>query len=654
MISYKDEDHQMPPKGKLPQKEIDLLTRWVGLGLPWTPSEANKLVADPHGEEENFFEKAASFWSYQPLTKPSVPDADEKTTPIDAFLLKDLTAKGLTPNKRADKRTLIRRATYDLTGLAPSPEDVEAFLQDDSKDAWPKLVDRLLDSPHYGEKWARHWLDLVRYAESNGFERDSDKNHIWRYRDYVIKAFNEDKPYDQFILEQLAGDELDEVTTDSLIATGYHRLMQWDDEPADRLQHVFDVLDDNVRVTTETFLGATLGCARCHDHKGDPYSQEDYFRFVSFFNNVTQMDKGRVIELVHKKEGQVLRGRGDRKRKIEDLRKRIERVEKKGRELLVKKDPTLENILSGGKGEALIADSRNQPQEWYYTTTQPAEDWSTVGFRADQEGWAKGKAGFGGSVPNAKGRTGWNGKAIWLQKAFALTEVPKSLRLTIYHDEDVAVYLNGTEVFRRSGYVTNYVEHVLPKEAVAALQTGRNVVAVHCIQTGGGQFIDLGLADNGERRPIAEVLAERGADVLPEKEFARYQGWLAELKEVLASEDLGEGLPVMIVQEHGPDPREQHVHIRGNANARGKKVMPGYPVIFKSKDPQIAKPAAGAKTSGKRRQLAEWIASKENPRTARVMVNRLWQHHFGRGICPTPNDFGFLGEKATQSSNSGW
>lgn len=160
---------------------------------------------------------------------------------------------------------------------------MDRLAEDFSEEKWRSLIDELLESPHYGEKWARHWLDVVRYAESNGFERDSAKEHIWRYRDYVIRALNEDKPYDRFILEQLAGDELDEVTPDSLIATGYHRLMQWDDEPADRKQHVYDVLDDNVRVTSEGFLGMTLGCARCHDHKGDPVSQEDYYRFMAFF-----------------------------------------------------------------------------------------------------------------------------------------------------------------------------------------------------------------------------------------------------------------------------------------------------------------------------------------------------------------------------------
>ena len=176
----------------------------------------------------------------------------------------------------------MRRVYYDVTGLPPTLEEMAEFVADDRPDAYERLVDRLLASPRYGEKWARHWLDVVRYAETNSFERDAAKPFAWKYRDYVIRSLNDDKPYDQFVMEQLAGDELDEVTPDSITATGYYRLGTWDDEPADPLQSKYDDLDNIVSTTGQGFLGLTVGCARCHDHKIDPFPQSNYYGLLSF------------------------------------------------------------------------------------------------------------------------------------------------------------------------------------------------------------------------------------------------------------------------------------------------------------------------------------------------------------------------------------
>ncbi len=206
-------------------------------------------------------------------TPPATRDGAWGLNPIDAFILAKLEAKGLKPNPPATKRELIRRAYYDLTGLPPTPEEVEAFVADPSPSAYEALVDRLLDSPHYGEKWGRHWLDLVRFAETNSYERDNPKPNAWRYRDYVIRAFNDDKPYDQFVREQLAGDELPGADADAIIATGYYRLGIWDDEPTDPELSRYDGLDDIVATTGQVFLGLTVDCARCHDHKIDPIPQ---------------------------------------------------------------------------------------------------------------------------------------------------------------------------------------------------------------------------------------------------------------------------------------------------------------------------------------------------------------------------------------------
>ena len=449
-------------------------------------------------------ETTKNHWSHLPLKAPPVPavkNLDWVKNPIDAFILSKLSNNGLEPNPEASKSELARRAYLNLTGLAPTPEQVATFVADNSPDSWEKLVNSLLDKPQYGEKWARHWLDVVRYAESNGFERDSNKPHIWRYRDWVIDAYNTDKPYDRFIMEQLAGDELEDSDHESMIATGFFRLMQWDDEPVDRLQARYDVLDDIVRVTTEGFLGMTLGCARCHDSKVDPIKQKDYFSFMAFFNGVTNNDKGRgvVVDLNQlgdpKKREEQQKVRQDR---ITDLSNRIAAIEKIAKVRFAKKDSNqkaqkVQDAASSADESVLIANYRKREQKWFYTTEKPSEDWSAVGFRAKEAKWKLGTAPFGGSVPNEKGKTAWNTPDIWLQTSFQLTSIPKALRMQVYHDEDAEIYLNGQEIASTKGFVTKYVDVALDQRALSALQTGRNVVSVHVHNKGGGQFFDLSL-----------------------------------------------------------------------------------------------------------------------------------------------------------------
>ena len=237
-------------------------------------------------------EEAKKYWAYQPIKRPPVPEVAEKTwvaNPIDAFILAKLEAKGLKPAPAVEPIALIRRVTYDLTGLPPTPEEVADFVKASAiapQAAYEKLIDRLLASPHYGEKWGRHWLDVVHYAETNGYERDDPKLFVWRYRDYVIRSFNGDKPFDRFIKEQLAGDELDRNDPDCIIATGYYRLGLFDDEPADSMLARFDELDDWVATTGQAFLAMTMNCARCHEHKIDPIPHADYYRLLAFFQDV--------------------------------------------------------------------------------------------------------------------------------------------------------------------------------------------------------------------------------------------------------------------------------------------------------------------------------------------------------------------------------
>ncbi|HLW65074.1 MAG TPA: DUF1549 and DUF1553 domain-containing protein [Gemmataceae bacterium] len=248
-------------------------------------------------------EKDRQHWAFQPVKSPAIPavkNAAWVRNPIDAFVLVKLEPKGWQPAAPADPVVLLRRMYLDLVGLPPTPEEIaESKTAADSAfriphSAFEQTIEKLLASPRYGERWARHWLDVVRYAETNGYERDGAKPNVWKYRDYVIRSFNEDKPFDRFILEQLAGDELPDATAETLIATGYYRLGPWDDEPADPKTDRFDQLDDIVSTTSQAFLGLTLGCARCHHHKFDPLTQHDYYRMVAIFNPLQRPVNGRA------------------------------------------------------------------------------------------------------------------------------------------------------------------------------------------------------------------------------------------------------------------------------------------------------------------------------------------------------------------------
>ncbi len=280
-------DGEMPPESrgqsqKLPDDEIEMLQRWLSDGAKWPDGRTLALY-----EATSDVRAGRDFWSLHPVVRPEVPVPGEATSlklhPVDAFIRQRLNQENMVPAPRADARTLIRRLYFDLTGLPPSFEDVEAFAADPSDVAWRQLIDKLLDSPQYGERWARYWLDVVRFAETCGYERDQVKPNAWKYRDWVINAFNSDMPFDEFVVKQLAGDELPNRTKDDVIATGFLMLGTWNDEPNDDADYQYDRLEDLVHATSSAFLGLTVKCARCHEHKFDPIPQVDYYRVASAF-----------------------------------------------------------------------------------------------------------------------------------------------------------------------------------------------------------------------------------------------------------------------------------------------------------------------------------------------------------------------------------
>src|SRR5579863_1153160 len=460
-----------------------------------------------------------NLWSLLPVKHQAVPAVKNQAwvkNPIDAFVLAKLEEKNLTPNPPADRVTLLRRATIDMTGVPPTPEETQQFLNDKSPNAYEKIVDRLLSSPAYGERWARHWLDVVRYADSNGFKADETRPNIWRYRDYVIDAFNTDKPYDRFVKEQVAGDELYPGDPDALVAMGFNR--HWIDETnaAALYPRRQETLDDMTTVTGETFLGMTFGCARCHNHKFDPILQKDYYRLQAFFANT-----------------------------------------------------------SFGDGPLPIKDPAARKK---YEEQKAAWDEKTKDIRAEM-------AKIVEPLRAAKAAAGSKTFEPEVQEAILMDPAKRNpLQAMMYHTAEPRVSF--------------------------------------------------------DEEPDARTLRTLKGD-----DGKRY----AELKKQLAQFDslkpapLPEGQFMADISATAP---QTFILRGGNPALKGDEVQPGFLSILDPTDARIT-PPAGLNSTGRRTALANWLADPKNPLPARVMVNRVWNYHFGRGIVATPGDFGRMGSRPT-------
>ena len=664
MLSYRDGDHEMPPKAKLPQAQIDILTQWVKLGAPFNPKLEIAGNDVPHKlPNTQINARTKAYWAYQKIQHPPTPKVandDWGRSAIDAFVFDRLARNKLTPNGPADRRKLIRRAYYDLIGLPPSPEEVAAFMKDNSPNAFGKVIDRLLAMPQYGEKWGRHWLDLVRFAETNGYERDSKKDLIWKYRDYVIRAFNEDKPYDRFIMEQIAGDEMPDKTGDSITATGFYRLGIWDDEPADRPLARYDYLDDILRTASETFLGMTVGCARCHDHKIDPIPQKDYYSLLSFFSDISPHGKGKTNHVPitdAKTKAQMEKKLAEQQKVITAIQSKLEPIEEALIDGYAVKNPTIRDKADGKERNklknpyALPDAARGKGQIWEYTTTKPGDNWFEIAYN-DRE-WKKDWSGFGSKgTPGGHVRTEWKTSDIWLRKDFRLVEIPGKLVLRIHHDEDAEVYLNGKQIKTFTGHIGRYVDVDITEASLDVLQTGRNTIAIHCRQTSGGQYIDAGLLVDYNITPIPILARLHGKAILGDAKLAEYNQLHQQLTTLEQQKFAVKEEFAMAVGERGR--QKTWVLRRGNPQLQGEEVVPAFPQILSASEVKIPEGYDTGKTSGKRRVLAEWIASKNNPMTAKVMANRLWQHHFGRGIVRSSNNFGHIGDQPTHPELLNW
>lgn len=655
-VRYENPSLAMPPDSRLPAEEIAAIEQWVLAGAPW-PDDATAPLADPtrhqrHGSEGQQEDRDGSWWAYQPLRTEPVPQATTPlwaSHPIDRFIDARRSDAGLGVPDQADAVALIRRASFDLIGLPPTPAQVIAFVdhwESDQNAAWSTLIDELLASPHHGEHWGRHWLDLVRFAESNGYERDATKANMWRYRDWVIRAINSDLPYDQFLHYQLAGDLLAEHAQDDaldpLLATGYFRLQTWDDEPADRTQARADEIADIVDTTGQVFMATTMGCARCHDHKADPISQRDYYAMTAVFNNVAgygefpdpPLHNGATRLLADPPTHDQL-SISEKQRLLEHCNESLQPAIGLLHRRNHRSPPPQTLVASASTGE---------PAQWTYLQATPPAGWMTPAF--DDSAWLRGAGGFGQEgTPGALVSTSWSTPEIALRTRFALTEIPEGITLQLHHDDDVEVYLNGQHVLSRTGYQVDYAWHQLDDAAVDHLVVGSNVLAVRCRQGAGGQYIDAGLKTGWINSAHAQIQhLRRNTHLLPQPLRGDVTSRLAQIDRLEAA-PVADPYPAQVVIERNGSPPPQHVLLRGSAHAPGERVDPAPPSVLASGEALDWMTLSSGME--RRDAFARWLIGEGAFLTARVAANRLWQFHFGRGLCPSPGDFGRLGLRPT-------
>ncbi len=527
-ITATNEDERMPPDGKpLTEEQVAKLKAWINAGATYPSDEP--IPSSP-----------ADHWSFQPVKRPPVPEVKDQKwvrNPIDNFILAKLEAHAMRPSAPALPAQLLRRVCLDLVGLPPSIAEQEQFARRIKDEDWALVLDDVIDSrlasPQHGERWARHWLDVVRYADSNGYERDAAKPFVWRYRDWVIRTLNDDKPYNRFLIEQIAGDELPEANADTMIATGMLRLGHWDDEPADPDTDRFDQLDDIVSTTSLSVLGLTVGCARCHDHKFEPIPTRDYYSMVAVFNPLRRPQEGRTELAPPVGTRTELAALAERDRRIGELRKEIAEHRRLAR-------------------DRWLASGRSQ------LSHETVEAFTTAADRRSDT-----------------------------QKKL-VSEFSKKLE----------------------------------EEVEAALTPGKEVVS------GSAESSAATLASFSEKISVAN------------REIDSLRRAVADLPQAY------------IWREPAGKPPSTYMLVRGNPKRHGDEVLPAVPAVLAKSQPMLSTP--NEFTSNRRLGFARWLASNENPLTARVIVNRVWQQHFGVGLVRTPNDFGLMGEPPTHPELLDW
>lgn len=772
VISYQG-DLKMPPKSKLSDAEIADLTRWVQLGTPWS-AEPPAAPAKPAGGAFTITTEQRAFWAFQPLAEPTPPvvrRSDWIQSPVDRFILAELESQGLHPAPPADKRTLIRRITVDLTGLPPTPAEIADFLADTRPEALENLVDRLLGSPRYGERWARHWLDVARYADSNGLDENLAYANAFHYRDYVVRAFNQDKPYHEFMREQVAGDLIAEsgppqLQQDRLIATGFLCLgakMLAEDDPV-KMQ--MDIIDEQVDTIGRAFMGLTLGCARCHDHKYDPLSQADYYALGGMFKSTKTMENFSVVA-----RWQELPLGTPEQIKLRDAHQA--RIDAQKQSVQRQIDAGNQQLLSSARkqvGRYLLAATRQRQLTQLSAKVKPlgnssdlkslpgsilleAEDYLRGNVSKDRETYGKdiGVLVNRGETPNfvefefripvesnyqvelryaaagarpcqlringqllkadAAGKvTGswtpesqtWFVEGIFrlpagaavlrLEQPTFFPHIDKILLVPVADSEMVITADPPGDGLLHAGLVQQFADALeqsqndsrsvwtawhqflksrtlnpdnsIPENQVIELLGAKQPeTLIELARRYEALFVAAALATSAEKSAPADVSKldsvrriledKKGVFAVPKDAEAGYPtDVLASLKaEREQLKTLEATLPkfpeTMAVSDSKPE--NLKIHIRGSHLALGAEVPRQFPQILAENPPTRVNLA----TSG-RLDLANWLASPHHPLTPRVIVNRVWQWHFGEGLVRSPDNFGRLGERPTHPLLLDW
>ena len=591
-VRYKNADLQMPPKNALSPAEVAALEKWVTMGAP-DPRDSVpvKRVSGPSGMS---IEEGKQFWSFKAITDPAIPQVEAPgwlQTPIDAFVRSKLEAKSLTPAPRADKRTLIRRVTFDLVGLPPTPEEIDSFLADQSPDALEKVVDRLLGSPGYGVRWGRHWLDVARYADSNGLDENLAFGNAWRYRDYVVDAFNNDKPFNRFLTEQLAGDQIPDANQESRSATGFLVLGAKVLAEPDREKLFMDTIDEQLDTTGKAFLGMTLGCVRCHDHKFDPIKQTDYYGLAAIFKSTKTFGDTNFGAIKHWNEFSFASAEEQEKLKVIES------------EIAKKKE-----AATGYRNQAMDkirTEARAKGADYLIAATMFDPNASLI------------------EVEKIAHERGLHPRILF-----------QCRRHLDFHRDDP--FFSVWHEHAPSRNVTAIESHYRPlfAEMEAALATEKaKTPPVQTVSDPRLEAARVALYD------LSGFLA-----VPPKPEFAFDSATLAEFHRL--SEE------ARIVESNAPDEPSAMgvvdgtvltslpIHIRGSHLNLGKPVERRFPEVMFVSQKSVELPSD---KSG-RLQLAQWLTNGEHPLTARVFVNRVWRWHFGMGIVASTDNFGRLAD----------
>lgn len=616
VVSGKDPHLKMPPDGPpLSGIQIAILRAWIDQGL--------EMPDDLLAEDSS---RRSDHWSFQPVTSPDVPESSHEfaSSEIDAFILARLQRNGLSPSPQAERRHLIRRLFLVMLGLPPTPEQIEAFVRDTSPDAWKNLVDRTLNSLHYGERWARHWLDLIRFGETHGFETNRERLNAWPYRDWVINSLNSDKPYDDFIRQQIAGDALGEHVATGFLVAGPHDVVKGQDPDLTLMQRQ-DELSDMINATTTAFLGMTIGCARCHNHKFDPITQRDFYAVQAVFAGVRHGDRKLPVP-------------AERQERVARLRRQVQELRHRLREFIPASPPVQRSAVTAT----------------HNVDTFPAATAKFVRFTILKTN---------SSQPCIDELEVFSGERnVALSSTGAIATCSSSLPGYRIHQ---LAHINDGRYGNQHSWISNepaggWVQIEFPKpESISRIEWARDREGKYGDRVATEYRIEVAaepgewklVSSSADRLPFGKTQAEEPEyqfDQAPEPRAELGRKWLAKLRTLRQqADDLATVQTAYAGTFQQPGPT--HRLYRGDHRAKREIVAPD---AIESLGSLNLPPEPSDQQ--RRMAFAEWIASPDNPLTPRVIVNRIWQFHFGTGLVDTPSDFGAAGTRPTHPELLDW